>query len=177
VAGNVGTPLTWIRPAPGAWLVVELSSFQLEDVHELRPRSACCSTSSRTTSTGTARSRPTATRSCGSSRSRAGTTAVVPRGFGPVPGARARRVLGRRPAAGRAADPRPHNRENAARAVAAARAAGSTTRDRAGAARVPGVPHRLEPSASAAAFVRQRLEGDEHGSGAARSRRIASRCT
>jgi UDP-N-acetylmuramoylalanine--D-glutamate ligase len=38
VAGNVGTPLTGVEPEPGAWLVLELSSFQLEDVHELRPR-------------------------------------------------------------------------------------------------------------------------------------------
>jgi UDP-N-acetylmuramoylalanine--D-glutamate ligase len=33
VAGNVGTPLTSIRGAD--WVVCELSSFQLEDVHEL----------------------------------------------------------------------------------------------------------------------------------------------
>jgi UDP-N-acetylmuramoylalanine--D-glutamate ligase len=33
VAGNVGTPLTSIRHAD--WVVCELSSFQLEDVHEL----------------------------------------------------------------------------------------------------------------------------------------------
>ena len=33
VAGNVGTPLTSIRNAE--WVVCELSSFQLEDVHEL----------------------------------------------------------------------------------------------------------------------------------------------
>ncbi|HEX4525552.1 MAG TPA: UDP-N-acetylmuramoyl-L-alanine--D-glutamate ligase [Gaiellaceae bacterium] len=33
VAGNVGTPLTSVRAAE--WVVCELSSFQLEDVHEL----------------------------------------------------------------------------------------------------------------------------------------------
>jgi UDP-N-acetylmuramoylalanine--D-glutamate ligase len=33
VAGNVGTPLTSVHSA--AWVVCELSSFQLEDVHEL----------------------------------------------------------------------------------------------------------------------------------------------
>ena len=33
VAGNVGTPLTSVREAD--WVVCELSSFQLEDVHEL----------------------------------------------------------------------------------------------------------------------------------------------
>ena len=35
VGGNVGTPLTSLEPPPGAWVVCELSSFQLEDVHEL----------------------------------------------------------------------------------------------------------------------------------------------
>ncbi len=35
VAGNVGTPLTSIDPPDGAWIVCELSSFQLEDVDEL----------------------------------------------------------------------------------------------------------------------------------------------
>src|ERR671922_1949213 len=38
VAGNVGSPLTASRPAE--WVVCELSSFQLEDVHELRCRVA-----------------------------------------------------------------------------------------------------------------------------------------
>src|SRR5919199_1533566 len=36
VAGNVGSPLSAARPAD--WIVCELSSFQLEDVHELRCR-------------------------------------------------------------------------------------------------------------------------------------------
>jgi len=37
VAGNVGRPLTSLDGmlSPGAWIVCELSSFQLEDVHEL----------------------------------------------------------------------------------------------------------------------------------------------
>src|SRR5213080_2562686 len=35
VAGNVGTPLTSVEPPADAWIVCELSSFQLEDVHEL----------------------------------------------------------------------------------------------------------------------------------------------
>jgi UDP-N-acetylmuramoylalanine--D-glutamate ligase len=40
--GNQGTPLSGLVGAvhPAAWLVVECSSFQLEDVHELRPRAA-----------------------------------------------------------------------------------------------------------------------------------------
>jgi UDP-N-acetylmuramoylalanine--D-glutamate ligase len=35
VAGNVGRPLTSVQAADDAWIVCELSSFQLEDVHEL----------------------------------------------------------------------------------------------------------------------------------------------
>jgi UDP-N-acetylmuramoylalanine--D-glutamate ligase len=35
VGGNVGRPLTGLDPPDDAWIVAELSSFQLEDVHEL----------------------------------------------------------------------------------------------------------------------------------------------
>jgi UDP-N-acetylmuramoylalanine--D-glutamate ligase len=35
VGGNVGVPLTTLSPPEDAWVVSELSSFQLEDVHEL----------------------------------------------------------------------------------------------------------------------------------------------
>src|SRR6187402_3549753 len=40
VAGNVGRPLTSLvrHVTPDAWIVCELSSFQLEDVHTLDPR-------------------------------------------------------------------------------------------------------------------------------------------
>jgi UDP-N-acetylmuramoylalanine--D-glutamate ligase len=34
VAGNVGTPLTSIKASTDAWIICELSSFQLEDVHD-----------------------------------------------------------------------------------------------------------------------------------------------
>jgi UDP-N-acetylmuramoylalanine--D-glutamate ligase len=42
VAGNIGRPLTSLVGAvdPTAWIVCELSSFQLEDVETLRPRIA-----------------------------------------------------------------------------------------------------------------------------------------
>ena len=42
VAGNVGRPLTGLDGAiaDDAWIVCELSSFQLEDIDELRPRVA-----------------------------------------------------------------------------------------------------------------------------------------
>src|SRR5439155_5932598 len=35
VAGNIGRPLTAVDAPESAWIVCELSSFQLEDVHEL----------------------------------------------------------------------------------------------------------------------------------------------
>jgi UDP-N-acetylmuramoylalanine--D-glutamate ligase len=35
VGGNVGRPLTGLSPPDDAWVICELSSFQLEDVHEL----------------------------------------------------------------------------------------------------------------------------------------------
>jgi UDP-N-acetylmuramoylalanine--D-glutamate ligase len=35
VAGNVGRPLSAVQASEDAWIVCELSSFQLEDVHEL----------------------------------------------------------------------------------------------------------------------------------------------
>src|SRR4029077_21052723 len=42
VAGNIRPPLTSLvgRTPPDAWIVCELSSFQLEDVETLRPRVA-----------------------------------------------------------------------------------------------------------------------------------------
>src|SRR5215207_6460385 len=42
VAGNVGRPLTGLDGviAPEAWVVCELSSFQLEDINAFRPRAA-----------------------------------------------------------------------------------------------------------------------------------------
>jgi UDP-N-acetylmuramoylalanine--D-glutamate ligase len=35
VCGNVGRPVTALEPDPDTWIVCELSSFQLEDVHAL----------------------------------------------------------------------------------------------------------------------------------------------
>src|SRR4051812_48053472 len=40
VAGNVGRAIAGVEAPPDTWIVCELSSFQLEDVHELRPRVA-----------------------------------------------------------------------------------------------------------------------------------------
>jgi UDP-N-acetylmuramoylalanine--D-glutamate ligase len=137
VAGNVGTPLTSVRSAD--WVVCELSSFQLEDVHELSCDVAVL-----------LNLEPDHIDRHGSfeayrdaklrifERSR---VKVVPRGLG-LPGIEFS-----------AADELPaeplirgaHNRENAAAATAAARASGIADEHiAAGLLTFPGVPHRLE---------------------------------
>ena len=137
VAGNVGTPLTSVREAD--WVVCELSSFQLEDVHELACEVAVL-----------LNLEPDHLDRHGSFEAyrdaklrifeRAGTK-IVPRGLG---------LDGIEFAADDALPAEPlirgaHNRENAAAAAAAARAAGISDEAIAEALRMfPGVPHRLE---------------------------------
>jgi UDP-N-acetylmuramoylalanine--D-glutamate ligase len=137
VAGNVGTPLTSVRSAD--WVVCELSSFQLEDVHELSCDVAVL-----------LNLEPDHVDRHGSfeayrdaklrifERSRA---QVVPRGLG-LPGIEfaADDELPAEPLIRGT-----HNRENAAAATAAARAVGIADEHIAAALRTfPGVPHRLE---------------------------------
>jgi UDP-N-acetylmuramoylalanine--D-glutamate ligase len=148
-AGNVGTALSELVGVVPAdeWIVCELSSFQLEDVERFRPRIAVL-----------LNLEPDHLDRHGSfERYRAAKlrifenqapedVAVVPRGFGPVPG-EGRRVEF---AAGDELPAEPlipgaHNRENAAAAAAAARAAGLGEEAIAHALRTfPGVEHRLE---------------------------------
>ncbi len=137
VAGNVGRALSGIEPAE--WVVCELSSFQLEDVHELACEIAVL-----------LNLEPDHLNRHGSFEAyrdaklrifeRAG-TAIVPRG------------LGLRGMEFSADDPLPaeplmrgaHNRENAAAATAAARVAGIEDEAIATALTAfPGVEHRLE---------------------------------
>jgi UDP-N-acetylmuramoylalanine--D-glutamate ligase len=149
VAGNVGRSLTGLDGAlsEGAWIVCELSSFQLEDVDTFRPHIAILlnlapdhldrhenfedyrAAKLRIFENQTAED-----------------VAVVPRGFGTIPG-EARRIefsledeLPAEPSI-----PGEHNRENAAAATAAARAAGIADLVIAAAlSAFAGVPHRLE---------------------------------
>jgi UDP-N-acetylmuramoylalanine--D-glutamate ligase len=149
VAGNVGRALTELdgRVGEDDWVVCELSSFQLEDIHELRPRIGVL-----------LNLEPDHLDRHGSfegyraaklrvfENQRADDTAVLPRGFGEVPGSAARVEF--------SADddlpaepliPGAHNRENAAAAAAAAQAAGASDEQiAAGLESFEGVEHRLE---------------------------------
>jgi UDP-N-acetylmuramoylalanine--D-glutamate ligase len=149
VAGNVGRPLTALDGAIGAdaWVVCELSSFQLEDVEAFRPRVAVLLnlTPDHLDRHADAEAYYAAKLRIFANQE-AGDVAVVPRGFGEIPGA-ARRVEfaadDELPAEPRI--PGEHNRENAAAATAGARAAGIGDEAIARAlADFEGVPHRLE---------------------------------
>jgi UDP-N-acetylmuramoylalanine--D-glutamate ligase len=149
VAGNIGRPLSSLVGAvdDGAWVVCELSSFQLEDVDTFRPRVAVL-----TNLEPDHIDRHGSFDAYAAAKLRAferqgpGDVAVVPRGFGTVPGA-ARRIEFS------SADPLPaeprmpgaHNRENAAAATAAALAIGVPDEAIARALETfPGVEHRIE---------------------------------
>ncbi len=138
VAGNVGTPLSSVRAAD--WVVCELSSFQLEDVHTLACDVAVLLNlePDHLDRHGTFEAyRDAKLRIFERARAK-----IVPRGLG-LDGTEFS-----------ADDPLPaepllrgaHNRENAAAAAAAARAAGIDDAAIAAALRTfAGVPHRLEP--------------------------------
>ncbi len=137
VAGNVGTPLTSVRVAD--WVVCELSSFQLEDVHELS-----CDVAVLLNLEPDHLDRHGSFEAYRDAKLRIFERArakVVPRGLG---------LEGTEFAADDLLPAEPlirgaHNRENAAAATAAARAAGIADDPIAEALRTfPGVPHRLE---------------------------------
>jgi UDP-N-acetylmuramoylalanine--D-glutamate ligase len=149
VAGNVGRPLTGLDDAIGtdAWIVCELSSFQLEDVHRFRPRVGVLLNleADHLDRHGTYEDYRAAKLRVFENQTEAD-VAVVPRDFGAIPGGAVRVEF-------EAADELPaeplipgtHNRENAAAATAAARAAGIGDDAIAEALRTfPGVEHRLE---------------------------------
>jgi UDP-N-acetylmuramoylalanine--D-glutamate ligase len=137
VAGNVGSPLTAARPAD--WIVCELSSFQLEDVHELRCRVAVLLNlePDHLDRHGTFE----AYRDAKLRIFERADVAVVPRGLG-LPGID---FAGDDPLPAEPRIPGAHNRENAAAATTAARAAGIDDEAiAAGISAFPGVAHRLE---------------------------------
>jgi UDP-N-acetylmuramoylalanine--D-glutamate ligase len=149
VAGNVGRALTSLdgEIESEAWVVCEVSSFQLEDIHRFRPRIAVLLNlePDHLDRHGTFDAYREAKLRVFQNQTEAD-TAIVPRGFGPLPGGATRIEFD--PADTLPAEPLiagAHNRENAAAATAAARAAGVGDDPIAEALRTfPGVAHRLE---------------------------------
>ncbi len=150
VAGNVGRALTELdgEVEPDAWIVCELSSFQLEDIHDFRPAIAVL-----------LNLEPDHLDRHGSFEAYRDAklrifenqgpedVAVVPRGFADAAAGAGRRVefAADDPLPAEPRIPGAHNRENAAAATAAARAAGASEEQIASALRsFAGVPHRLE---------------------------------
>jgi UDP-N-acetylmuramoylalanine--D-glutamate ligase len=149
VAGNVGRPLTGLvgELDANAWIVCELSSFQLEDVHRFRPRVGVLLNlePDHLDRHGTYDAYRAAKLRLFENQTEAD-VAVVPHGFGAIPGGAVHVEFD-------AADELPaeplipgaHNRENAAAATAAAHAAGIDDAPIAEALRAfRGVEHRLE---------------------------------
>ena len=154
VAGNVGRALSELdgQVEPDQVVVCEVSSFQLEDVHEFRPRVAVLLNlePDHLDRHGSLEAYRDAKLRIFENQGE-GDTAVVPRGFDEVPGAASRvefEASDSLPAEPRI--PGAHNRENAAAATAAARALGVDDARIAEALETfPGVAHRLEPVAEA----------------------------
>ncbi len=149
VAGNIGRPLTSLvdEAAADAWIVCELSSFQLEDVETLRPRIAVLLNLEpdhidRHDTFETYRDAKLRI----FEQQGPEDVAIVPSGFGSIPGS-ARRIefSGTDPLPAEPRIPGAHNRENAAAAAAAARAAGIGEEAIAeGLLSFAGVEHRIE---------------------------------
>jgi UDP-N-acetylmuramoylalanine--D-glutamate ligase len=148
VAGNVGRALCELDGQPeGGRIVCEVSSFQLEDIVEFRPRAAVLLNlePDHLDRHGTfAAYRAAKLRVFENQQPE--DVAVVPRGFGDIPGA-ARRIefSADDPLPAEPLIPGEHNRENAAAATAAARVVGISDVQIGEVLRTfPGVPHRLE---------------------------------
>ena len=183
VAGNVGRAIAGVEAPPDAWIVCELSSFQLEDVHELRPRVAVLlnlepdhlDRHGSFEAYRDAKLRIFENQARGRHRGRA---ARVRRRCPARAGASSSRPTTTLPA--EPGLPGAHNRENAAAATAAARAAGIADDAIAEALRTfPGVAapagaRRRASTASASSTTRRRRTPPPRG---ARSRPTTSRCT
>jgi UDP-N-acetylmuramoylalanine--D-glutamate ligase len=148
VAGNVGRALTELdgEVAADDWVVCELSSFQLEDIEQFRPRIAVLLNlePDHLDRHGTFEAYRDAKLRVFENQ-RAEDTAIVPRGFPAVGEARRVEFSGADPLPAEPLMPGAHNRENAAAATAAARVAGASDEQIGKALRdFRGVPHRLE---------------------------------
>jgi len=176
VAGNVGRALCDLdgEVERGEWIVCELSSFQLEDIEEFRPRIAVLLNlePDHLDRHGSFEAYRDAKLRIFENQT-AEDTAVVPLGFASVGEARRVEFAGGDPLPAEPRIPGAHNRENAAAATAAARAAGVADERIAEALRsFPGVPHRLEEVAEIGGV---RFVNDSKATNAAAARRaIAS---
>jgi UDP-N-acetylmuramoylalanine--D-glutamate ligase len=176
VAGNVGRALTELDRgvAPDDWVVCELSSFQLEDIEQFRPRIAVLLNlePDHLDRHGTFEAYRDAKLRIFENQG-GDDVAVVPRGFRDVGEPRRIEFSADDPLPAEPRMPGAHNRENAAAATAAARAAGVSDEQIAGALRsFPGVPHRLEQVAEVGGV---RYVNDSKATNAAAARRaIAS---
>jgi UDP-N-acetylmuramoylalanine--D-glutamate ligase len=149
VAGNVGRPVTALDGAidEDAWIVCELSSFQLEDVHRFRPRIGLLLNlePDHLDRHGSFDAYRAAKLRVFENQTEAD-VAVVPRDFGGIPGGAVHVEFGpddELPA--QPLIPGAHNRENASAAAAAARAADiSDDAIAEGLRTFRGVEHRLE---------------------------------
>jgi UDP-N-acetylmuramoylalanine--D-glutamate ligase len=149
VAGNIGRALSSLVGSiePGAWVVCEVGVFQLDDMQVFHPRiGVLVNLEPDHLDRYDDLDEYAATKLRMFSLQTEDDTAVLPRGFGSVPGG-AQRVdfAGDDPLPAELRILGPHNRENAAAATAAARAAGIDDDAIAEALRTfEGVPHRTE---------------------------------
>jgi UDP-N-acetylmuramoylalanine--D-glutamate ligase len=149
VAGNVGHPLTAVAPDdhPEAAVVCELSSFQLEDIVQFRARAAVLlNVTPDHLDRHASLEAYTASKLRIFENQQADDVAIVPAGFGPVPGAGQRVEFSvDEPLRAEPLLPGPHNRANAVAAAHAARARGVLESSIAeGLGRFRGLAHRLE---------------------------------
>jgi UDP-N-acetylmuramoylalanine--D-glutamate ligase len=165
VAGNIGIPLTSVREAD--WVVCELSSFQLEDVHLF-----ACAVAVLLNLEPDHLDRYASFEAYRDAKLRIFERArakVVPRGLQLGPGLDGIEFAADDPLPAEPLIRGAHNRENAAAATAAARAAGIGDDAIAEALRTfPGVPHRLEAVGEAAGI---RFVNDSKATNVAAARR------
>jgi UDP-N-acetylmuramoylalanine--D-glutamate ligase len=176
VAGNVGRALCDLdgRVEPGEVVVCEVSSFQLEDIHEFSPRVALLLNlePDHLDRHGSLEAYRDAKLRIFENQGESD-TAVVPAGFDEVPG-RATRVEFEPsdPLPAEPLIPGAHNRENAAAATAVARVLGVDDARIAEALETfPGVAHRLEPTAEAGGV---RFVNDSKATNTAAARRAVA---
>jgi UDP-N-acetylmuramoylalanine--D-glutamate ligase len=172
VAGNIGRALSALAGSiePDAWVVCEVGVFQLDDMQVFHPKIGVLLNLEPDHLDRYSFEEYAATKLRMFALQTEDDTAIMPRGFGPVPGgARVVEFAADDPLPAEPAIPGRHNRENAAAATAAARASGVSDDAIARALRsFPGVEHRIEEVAT---FGGVRYVNDSKATNAAAARR------